>query len=360
VSVADFLAALRRRDIEIRLDGERLRCNAPAGTLVPELRAQLQSRKGEIVAFLRAAATLRRQQRAIVPLQPHGSRSAVFAVPGHNGDVFCYRAFAHCLGSDQPFFGLQPPGLDKESRPLASVEELATYFAAQIRAFQPEGPYIVAGYCAGGTIAFEIAQQLEAQGAAVRFVALIASPWPHWYRALPQFGYRMAREIERGANHVRAMATLPHGKLSEYIAAKIRQRRQRREEAAAANADPALEQRRIVEIATLAAVRRYMPQPYGGRVSLFVPDGNERRAALLRWREVAANAELYPAPPECDGDQMLRPPHVADIAAQFQRCAALPGNGADGPPETAARPRPNAAGEFEAMAANLAQPVQHA
>ena len=33
------------------------------------------------------------------------------------------------------------------------IEALAAYFAAQIRAFQPEGACIIAGYCAGGLTA---------------------------------------------------------------------------------------------------------------------------------------------------------------------------------------------------------------
>src|SRR2546427_7475953 len=35
--------------------------------------------------------------------------------------------------------GLQPPGLDGRSEPLTRVEDLAAYFAAQIRTFHPNG-----------------------------------------------------------------------------------------------------------------------------------------------------------------------------------------------------------------------------
>ncbi|HKB81588.1 MAG TPA: thioesterase domain-containing protein, partial [Burkholderiales bacterium] len=127
-----------------------------AGVLTAELRDQLKRRKREILEYLLKAGTLARQQRAIVPLQPRGTRTPVFAVGGHNGDAFCFRALVQHLGEDQPFFGLQPPGVDGHGEPLASVEELAAYFAAQIRAFRPNGPCIIAGYC-GGTIAFELA-----------------------------------------------------------------------------------------------------------------------------------------------------------------------------------------------------------
>jgi NAD(P)-dependent dehydrogenase (short-subunit alcohol dehydrogenase family)/acyl carrier protein len=109
-------------------------------TLTPELRDQLQQRKGELVEFLRSAKTIAQQQGAIVPLQPRGSRTPIFGVGGHNGDVFCYRALAQHLGDDQPLYGLQPPGLDGDSAPLERIEDLAAYFAAQIRAFRGGRP----------------------------------------------------------------------------------------------------------------------------------------------------------------------------------------------------------------------------
>ena len=173
-----FLADLYTREVQLWADGDRLRCKAPAGVLTPTLRDQLLERKNEILAFLRTAEAVAGQSRAIVPLQPLGARPPVFAVAGHNGDVFAYRTFAKHLGNDQPFFGLEPPGLDGESEPLERVEDVAAYFAEQIQAFRPNGPYIIAGYCAGGAIAYELARQLSQRGAAIGFLALLAAPYP--------------------------------------------------------------------------------------------------------------------------------------------------------------------------------------
>src|SRR6476619_5973297 len=125
MSVAELLTELRKLDAYVVLDGDRLRLNAPAGALTDQHRHQLQSRKQEIVDFLRAAQQLASQQRALIPLTAQGSRIPIFAVAGHNGDVFCYRAIAGHLGSDQPFFGLQPPGLEEGTEPKRSVAGLA-------------------------------------------------------------------------------------------------------------------------------------------------------------------------------------------------------------------------------------------
>ena len=69
MNVAELLAELRKLDASIELEHGRLRLNAPTGALSDGLRRELQQRKTEIVAFLRSAERLARQQRAIVPLQ---------------------------------------------------------------------------------------------------------------------------------------------------------------------------------------------------------------------------------------------------------------------------------------------------
>ena len=52
LKTVEFLAYLRSLDIKIFVDGDRLRCNAPEGTLTSELRAELTERKAELISFL--------------------------------------------------------------------------------------------------------------------------------------------------------------------------------------------------------------------------------------------------------------------------------------------------------------------
>jgi thioesterase domain-containing protein len=324
VIVPVFLEELRSRDIQVWADGDQLRCNAPSGVLTPQLRDQLRQRKHDIVAFLRSAEALARQQRAIVPLQPRGARAPVFAVPGHNGDVFCYRALAQHLGEDQPFFGLQPPGVDGHSAPFRRVEDLAAYFAAQIRAYQPDGPYVIAGYCAGGTVAFELARQLLQQGATLSFLALFAGSYPTFFRALPELRQRLVERVQSVRRHARALASLSFGERRLYIAQLLRRRQEQREAARLAPPDPVLALRDSVQEATRAGIRRYTPLYFAGRVSLFLPNkewlrpGN--RNAALRWRAVARDTVEYCGPDGCEGDVMLLEPHAPAIAELFRHC----------------------------------------
>ena len=320
MNIASLLSELGNRDIQLEVDGEKLRCSAPSGLLTPELRDQLGQHKDEILEFLRSAKVLARQERAIVPLQPRGSRTPVYAVAGHNGDVFTFRSLARHLGEDQPFFALQPPGLDDQSEPLASVEALAGYFATQIRKFQPEGPYIIAGYCAGGGIAFELAQQLQRGGATISFLALFACPFPASFGFLPLLARRFTHQMRRVGKHARTLMILTPEKRRLYLSERLRNRKARLDAERTAALDPALAPRAKVMRATIGAVRRYTPDIFPGRVGLFLPNrACLRFGAAPRWRSVAARTEEFCGPDDCRFDLLLLEPYSAAIAALFKQ-----------------------------------------
>jgi thioesterase domain-containing protein len=319
LSAETLLADLRRRDIRVWADGGDLRVSAPPGTLTSELRVQLRQHKREILQFLASGQTLAAQERAIVPLQRTGTRAPIFGVPGHNGDVFCYRALAQALGVEQPFFGLQPPGLDGVGKPLRRVEDLAAYFATQIRAFQPQGPYVIVGFCAGGTVAFELAQQLQRSGAGVSFVALFGCPFPSYFRLPAQLWLRFLRQAKRARNALRALVRGDARR--RFFADKLRDHNARRAAARATAHDAVLTRRRNMERVTLSAIRRYWPSRFPGRVCLFLAGKQWQRSGVapLRWRSVAHHVEEYFGPEASLGHDMLRA-HASAFAELFRRC----------------------------------------
>ena len=328
MSAAGLLSELRRRDIELRAVGGELRCSAPAGALTPELREELGRYKEEVLNLLASAQAVAEQARAIVPLQPAGRGMPVFAVPGHNGDVFCFRALAQCLGFEHPFYGLQPPGLDGAETALERVEELAAYFAFQVKRLRLDGPYIIAGYCAGGSVALELARQLEASGAQIHSIALFGSPFPSYFRWPAQLALGLAHEAHRGFAHLRALATQPWWK---YLARKLREREKRRSARLARSADPVLERRARVERATLAAVRRYRPRPFEGTLNVFHPSRQwlQPGVGALRWRKLATGEDYF-GPDGCRRPEMLREGNAPVFADLFRRCYGRVGGKSEG------------------------------
>jgi len=111
----------------------------------------------------------------LVAIQAAGSRPPLFCIHGAGGNVLIYRELALNLGSDQPVYGLQSPGLDGSCAPLTKVEDMAALYVQEIRQVRPVGPYFLGGYCGGGTIAYEVAQQLSRSGDQVALLALFDS-----------------------------------------------------------------------------------------------------------------------------------------------------------------------------------------
>ena len=119
---------------------------------------------------------------AIVALQPHGDRPGFFCAAGAGTDVLSLVELPRYLGSDQPFYGLQPPGQDGQRAPLGTVDSLAAYFVREMRGIQPRGPYFLGGSSYGGIVAFEMAQQLTRAGEEVGLLALFDTRAPGYPR----------------------------------------------------------------------------------------------------------------------------------------------------------------------------------
>ncbi|MEG4250352.1 amino acid adenylation domain-containing protein [Microcoleus sp. Pol10D4] len=80
VELVEFLSYLRSLDINIFVEGEILRCNAPEGIITPELRAEISQKKAEIISFLKAAnRTSSFTPTPIVPLGRDGNLPLSFA-----------------------------------------------------------------------------------------------------------------------------------------------------------------------------------------------------------------------------------------------------------------------------------------
>jgi thioesterase domain-containing protein len=101
------------------------------------------------------------------------SRPPFFCVHAVGGGADAYRELAAHLDPAQPFYALQSPGLQGEQPVLTGIKEMAAIYLKEIRKVQPAGPYYLGGWSMGGMVAFEIAQQLLAQGEAVGCLVLL-------------------------------------------------------------------------------------------------------------------------------------------------------------------------------------------
>jgi thioesterase domain-containing protein len=111
----------------------------------------------------------------VVPIQARGSKRPFFFLHGQweNMAFYCF-PLAQGLGADQPFYVVEPFTFEQQPVP-PSFQEIAAIHIKAIRAAQPEGPYLLGGWCNGALMAYEIARQLHEEGQQVDLLVLMNS-----------------------------------------------------------------------------------------------------------------------------------------------------------------------------------------
>ena len=244
---------------------------------------------------------------SLVAIQPEGSRPPFFCVHGVGGNVVGFRDLARHLGADQPFYALQPQGLDGKRECLTSIPEMAERYMQEIRRVQPEGPYRIGGYSFGGLVAYEMAQQLEARGEEVALLALFDTYPGKMESRGSQLKNLFSLPLKEQASFVLKKGT--------FVAMTLRKRLELRMLPRAL---------RNVRQACSKAAGAYEVQPYSGRVTLFrVKEksvGSLNDPYAIWWRVAAAGVDLR----EISGDHLslLKEPQVRFLGEELADCLA--------------------------------------
>ncbi|MBV9405061.1 MAG: amino acid adenylation domain-containing protein [Acidobacteriaceae bacterium] len=251
----------------------------------------------------------------LVAIQTAGTRPPFFCVHSQGSSVLGYRALAEALGPDQPFYALQPRGLDGKSAPHERIEDMAADYIEELSKIDDKGPYYMGGICLGGIIALEMAQQLRAQGKQVGFLGLIDSHFPGQPKHLPASHFR-SPVLWRIDRELGRFLHLTNGDRRSHIRRRLRQ-------IATLSFKPKLPATltKIVQ-ANARAESYYVPQFYDGRVHLFWCSEWSFRAfqdRRLSWSEIAGEGlEVHVVPG--DHESMRQPPHVAVLARKLNDC----------------------------------------
>ena len=215
---------------------------------------------------------------SLVPIQPNGERGLLFFVHAHGGNVIGFYDLARRLGQDQPFYGLQSPHVDASSEP-ARLEDIAAAYISEIRTVQRSGPYLLGGWCLGGDLAFEMAQQLRRGGEDVALVVMVDNPRPGFVASEHGgwLGQRVASRVgSRTSMEWSNLLELPASERPRYLTRRMRRVAELltvRGEGVLDRAAIRLPHSRAYRERALAeyhekAYQDYSPRAYEGRVAL--------------------------------------------------------------------------------------------
>ncbi len=269
---------------------------------------------------------------SLVLLQSGGNRRPFFCVHAAGGNVLEYHALAQLLGPDQPFYGFQALGLDGKRPPHSSIKEMAAHYIREMREVQPDGPYLLGGRSSGGTVAFEMACQLMAQGEQVDLLALFDAYPAGYFKLLPgtsSFTQRITRSARKFQTHAQNLRGLTLTEKFSYLAGKLK--------FAPAKTKHKLYRRafklyrrfgrrlpavlRNIEEINFAAVKDYVPQVYPGNATLFLASDDLTAAFDVEegWQALVAGG-LEKIPVSGNHLDIVKEPHVRTLAEKLRGC----------------------------------------
>jgi amino acid adenylation domain-containing protein len=128
------------------------------------------------------------------------SKAILLNHDGGGAPLFCpsgvhlYYELARAMPDGHPVYGIfiPPPGGTPD------VPTLARAYIEVMREVQPQGPYHLAGFCFGGVLSYEIAQQLRAMGEEVGSLTLMESFLDRgWSRKMIRTGFEAVKLLFR-------------------------------------------------------------------------------------------------------------------------------------------------------------------
>jgi acyl carrier protein len=112
----------------------------------------------------------------IAKINAGASGRPLFLIHGRAGITFPRKPFLDALGHDRPIFAFQAPGFDGKAEPLDRFDDFAAAYLDSMLQVQPEGPWSLVSFCAGGWIIFEILRLMDKRGLKPDKIILIDLP----------------------------------------------------------------------------------------------------------------------------------------------------------------------------------------
>ncbi|MBK1986127.1 amino acid adenylation domain-containing protein [Sphaerospermopsis aphanizomenoides BCCUSP55] len=280
---------------------------------------------------------------SLVPIQPHGSKPPFYYIHTASGGLVHIHNLSCKLDADQPVYGLQAQGLDGKTYPHTCIEDMASHYIREIQTVQPHGPYLLSGWCVGGMIAYEMAQQFDAQGETVKLLTIFdayppkilppvnkavkvvdsKSPMKLKYAPIYQSVLDLMNMIKRNFENfanltLQQQMNLMREKVNRRVNSKIREIVYQFCVKMNLPVPHALWDL-LLKDAIAQAHKNYEPKVYGGKVVFFkaMDHSPEYAVYLEKWQELAAGGlEVHDVPG--NHDSILSEPNVSVLAEKLR------------------------------------------
>lgn len=266
----------------------------------------------------------------MVEIQPGGNKRPLFNVHNCLGEVLIYRDLARSLGPEQPFYALKPQGMYGEKLPYTCFEDMAARFIEEMQAVQPEGPYFLSSVGIGGSIALEMAQQLQKKGQKVDILILMdaiqhalvnqgISPGKNQSisdsgnrKLLDRYTGRFIHSLKKG-RLFRSFRNIIKRQIKKYYWKFAYSSISRNISFIKNNIDYIQHVRKVL----VAAESKYIPKTYPDKIVYFLSEALKDQLHSNEWHELSTGKLDIHIAPGFHGE-MLKEPHVQVVAEKLK------------------------------------------
>ncbi|WP_159783482.1 amino acid adenylation domain-containing protein [Sodalinema gerasimenkoae] len=257
---------------------------------------------------------------SIISIQSEGEHPPIFGIHVLGRGMKYYRPLVKQLGPHQPIYGLSFNPKDEKADEANDVKELSRLYIRDLQTLQPQGPYYLLGVSFGGRVAFEMAQQLQAQGQEVALLGLIDTTARTGVKHLPatsRVSGHWQKLQEEGVHYITRKLKARLGRIRYRNKARLAKIYQRFGQPMPETLQTVASREKNIQLK-----KQHFPQPYHGKVTLF--RAKDRKAEVgteidpdYGWRDLAVGGlDIYDIP----GDHllMLQEPNVQVLAAKIK------------------------------------------
>lgn len=281
---------------------------------------------------------------SLVAIRATGTKPPLFCIHGIDGNAIGFQPLTYHLPCERPIYVFESTKLQDDSVPAFSVEELSAHYISLIKKVQKDGPYVLAGYSAGGIVAYEMARQLRAADEAVHSLIIFDSVTPE-YAQLPQIAEashnplflpqkvlkRVRKYVAMDKWHRASALRTNYGYYRAVLSTKL----QLKVFNTARRAGFRFKNFLSFRAAFLSALYKYVPQPTDVTLHLVRTGQPVTDDPTFGWGTLAKNVVLHEA--SAGHDRLFREPEVAGVSAIIER--VLNGEPAAASSPSAARKR---------------------
>lgn len=261
-----------------------------------------------------AGKAVRLASSVLLQGSPKSASKTFWLAPDGSGSATSY-VFLPEISRRMAVWALNSPFMKTPEEYHGGVVGMASSFIVEMKRRQPQGPYNVGGWSAGGIMAYEMVRQLTDAGDSVDQLVLLDSPSPALIEPLPASLHRYFGSVGLLGDGEGAIERLPAWLLPHFAAtvdALSTYKPQR----------PKLKQRpRVLAIWCEDGVCKYpsdpRPDPYPSGHSLWLLE-NRTDFGPNRWDEYLDGAEITTRHVTGNHFSMMREPYVAKLGEILQ------------------------------------------